>query len=336
MPFFNKLFITALSFFLLAGCNNAIREADISGVNTTPVSFMRLDRELFAVNAASKTLQVAELEKKYGNFYRQFIHSIINANHHDSDFILKFVQDKDMLGAYEEVQKIIDDNDIQKLEEDLTDCEKRFRYFFPDRKLPKKHIAYFSGFNYNIVYADSVLGISLEMYLGAKNEYYKMLQWPVYQRRTLQKEYMLPNLIRGWLISEFDNSQPVNNLINHMIFYGKIFYLCDALMPEVNDSLKIAYSSAQMRYCTQYEKNLWGFFAQENRLYENNLKIVSEFTSEGPFTGSISKECPPRIAMWTGWQIVRSYMKNNESVTLNELMKEQDAQKILNKSKYRP
>jgi hypothetical protein len=36
-----------------------------------------------------------------------------------------------------------------------------------------------------------------------------------------------------------------------------------------------------------------------------------------------------------GLQIVRSYMKNNE-VTLAELMKETDSQKILNKSKYRP
>jgi hypothetical protein len=71
-------------------------------------------------------------------------------------------------------------------------------------------------------------------------------------------------------------------------------------------------------------------------LYENNLKTIQELTSDGPFTGAISKDCPPRIAMWMGWQIIKSYLKNNKDVSLNELMAENDVQKILNKSKYRP
>jgi hypothetical protein len=147
---------------------------------------------------------------------------------------------------------------------------------------------------------------------------------------------MLTDIVRGWLITEFDNSEPVNNLLYHMIFYGKILYTCDALLPQTHDSLKIGYTTQQMKYCKDYEKNLWGFFAEKNRLYDNNLKTINEFTSEGPFTGAISKECPPQIAIWLGWQIVRSYMKNNEKVTVEDLMKEKDAQKILSKSKYRP
>lgn len=336
MKHFNYLLITLLSLILLYSCNSNRFDINTSSVNINPVKFSRLDQDLFSINDANKELKVKELEQKYGNFYRQFIYTIINANNKDSDFVLRFVNDKDMRGAFEDVQKNINNDDILELENQLTECEKRFSVLFPKRRIPQKHVAYFSGFNYNIVYPDSVIGISLEMYLGSDNKYYKMLQWPAYQRRTLHKEYMLPNLIRGWLITEFDNAQPVNNLLSHMIFYGKIFYACDALLPDLNDSLKIAYSGAQMDYCNKYEKNLWGFFAQENRLYENNLKTVTEFTSEGPFTGAISKECPPRIAMWIGWQIVRSYMKNNENVSLTELMDEKDAQKILSKSKYRP
>lgn len=325
-----------MALFLFTQCKNSSLDADISGVTLPPVKFKRLDKDLFSVNAQNIANKEAEFGKTYGSFYKQFIYSVINANKTDTNYLLQFVSDKDMRDAYQEVQTNITDKDISELESQLTDCEKRFKYFFPERKTPLNHVAYFSGFNYNIVYPDSTLGISLEMYLGEDNKFYKMLQWPQYQRRTLEKAYMLPNLIRGWMITEFDNAQPVNNLLNHMIFYGKIFYLCDALLPDMPDSLKISYSKEQMNYCESYEKNLWGFFAQENRLYENNLKTVTEFTSEGPFTGAISKECPPRIAMWIGWQIVRSYMEHNESVSLQELMKEQDAQKILNKSKYRP
>ena len=91
-----------------------------------------------------------------------------------------------------------------------------------------------------------------------------------------------------------------------------------------------------MDYCRTYEKNIWSYFAEKNRLYENSLQTVRELTTEGPFTGAISKECPPRIAMWIGWQIIKSYMKNNKDATLEQLMAETDAQKILSKSKYRP
>jgi hypothetical protein len=98
----------------------------------------------------------------------------------------------------------------------------------------------------------------------------------------------------------------------------------------------MCFSKEQMDYCKKYEKNLWSYFAEKNRLYETNMKTIQELTSDGPFTGVISKECPPRIAMWVGLQIVRSYMKNNENATLAQLMNEKDAQKILARSKYRP
>jgi hypothetical protein len=91
-----------------------------------------------------------------------------------------------------------------------------------------------------------------------------------------------------------------------------------------------------MQYCNAYEKNLWGFFAKDNKLYDNDMKLVSEFTSDGPFTRAISKDCPPRIAMWIGLKIVKAYMDHNKDVTFNDLMKEKDAQKILSKSKYKP
>ena len=64
--------------------------------------------------------------------------------------------------------------------------------------------------------------------------------------------------------------------------------------------------------------------------------MVSEFTSDGPFTRAISKDCPPRIAMWLGKQIVKSYMDHNDNVSLEDLMNEKDVQKILQKSKYKP
>lgn len=337
MRHFNKLFITAVLTVLIYGCSHDKLDVDVTSIEVPVVKFMRFEKDFFAITPQNISVKSQELEKKYGAFYHMFVNTVQGRSlPNDTNAILAFTSNKDMHDAYLETQKQINDADLQQLETGLTDCLKRFKYHFPNRKLPKHFTTCMSGFDYSFAYPDSVMAVSLEMYLGRNNVFYKMLQWPQYQVRVLNKEFMLPDMVRGWLISEFDNGQPVNNLLNNMIQFGKVFYACDALLPETHDSIKIAYTTAQMNYCKEYEKNVWGYFAENNRLYENNMKTIGELTSDGPFTSAISKQCPPRIAMWIGWQIVRSYMKNNEKVSLDELMNEKDAQKILSKSKYRP
>ena len=67
---------------------------------------------------------------------------------------------------------------------------------------------------------------------------------------------------------------------------------------------------------------------------ENN-KIL-KYMGETPFTQGFPEGSPGRVGHWTGWQIIKKYMKNNPSITIKELMQEKDAQKILNLSKYKP
>lgn len=334
----NLLFFVPLLGFI--ACKKDRLDIDTSKVQVTPVSFKRLDKDVFLLKADNIADKTKEYQNKYHSFYNRYISAIVNnggiVDSLYSQSLLKFIGDKDMAAVNKDIMKNYSDNDIGLLEDELTECVKRYKYFFPDRKIPAQFVTFMSGFNYNVVYVDSTLGIGLEMYLGNDYKYYSALQLPKFKTRTMSKEHLLTDAVRGWMITEFDNADPVNNLLNHMVFYGKTFYLCDALLPHVNDSIKIGYSTPQMRYCKEYEKNLWGFMIKDNKLYENDLKTIAEFTNDGPFTASISKECPPRIAMWIGWQIVRSYMEHNEEVTLEQLMNEKDAQKILSKSKYKP
>ncbi len=60
--------------------------------------------------------------------------------------------------------------------------------------------------------------------------------------------------------------------------------------------------------------------------------------AEAPFTPGIGEnsDSAPKLAVWTGWQIVRMYMEKNPDVTLQQLLQEKDPQKILTESKYKP
>jgi hypothetical protein len=324
----------------LTSCGHNKLDIDTSKVEQEPVLFKRLDKDVFLLTPENSQQKMVEYQKKYSTFYTRYVSSIVNnggqVDSLYSQTLLRFINNQDIKNAYRDLTKSYSDNDIELLGDDVTEAVKRFKVFFPKRKTPKQFVTFMSGFQYNVVYVDSTLGIGLDMYLGSNNEFYSMMQLPKFRTRTMNKEHVLSDAVRGWVITEFDNADPVNNLLNHMIFYGKIFYVCDALLPSVHDSIKMGYTTAQMQYLDKYEKNVWGFFAKDNKLYDNDMKLVSEFTSDGPFTRAISKECPPRVAMWLGRQIVKSYMEHNDDATLEELMNEKDAQKILSKSKYKP
>lgn len=337
---YTSLFLTGVLTIILSSCGHNRFDIDTSKATIEPVIFKRLDKDLFALDPISIKAQTGMLQKKYGAFYNRFISSIINNGGTQdslySESLTRFITDKDMSIAYNDVAKAYSDNDVELLGDDLTEAMKRYKVLFPKKNAPKQYVAYMSGFNYNIVYIDSTLAVGLEMYLGKDYKYYSALQIPKFRTRTMTKEHIVPDAVRGMILTEFDNSDVVNNLLNHMIFYGKVFYICDALLPNVHDSLKLGYTKTQLDYCKNYEKNLWGFFVKDEKLYANDLKIVGEYTNDGPFTGSISKDCPPRIAMWLGRQIVKSYMEHNEDVSFEDLMNEKDAQKILSRSKYKP
>jgi len=340
LPNIIKVLLAFIVVFSISSCTQSRLDVDIETVNIPEVKFQHLENDLFTLKAANVKEKTSELRAKYGLFYERYLTSFINAKGSSDSLyepnVLQFVNDKDMLETQAYIKKTFSEDDFKKLEEEVIGGIKRFHYFFPKRKLPIYLTTCMSGFNYAIAYSDSTLAVGLDMYLGEDAPFYKMLNLPQYRTRIMNKNYIPTDLIRGWLLNEFDNDVPTNTLVNHTIFYGKIYFAVSTLMPDANDSTILGYSAVQMDYCKKYEKNLWGYMAEKNRLFENNMRTVQELTGEGPFTSAISKECPPGIAKWVGYQIVKSYMEKNESVTLEQLMNEKDAQKILNKSKYRP
>ena len=78
----------------------------------------------------------------------------------------------------------------------------------------------------------------------------------------------------------------------------------------------------------------------EDDLIYKNIKAKNElgFIKPAPFTKfylEIDNQTPGRVGQWLGRQIVRSYMENNDDVTLEQLLA-MDAKTIFEISKYKP
>ncbi len=335
-----KNFIVYLSIvfvLLFSSCESNRLDVDVSNIIIPEVKINRLEKDIFTIDTSNINTSSEKLLAKYGHFYSSYITRIVNnGGLHDSSYITRmkqFISDRDMREAYADCQKTYPTTDF--LSEQLTELFKHFNYYFPNKKLPKT-ITMMSGFNYSVVLLDSTLALGLEMYLGGNNKFYQMLTLPHYKTMFMNKENILPDATRAWMITEFPYNMNKSDFLSEITYIGKIMYLTDALLPNVHDSLKIQYSQLQLDYCSQNEFNVWSYFAAQKLLYSTDQTEIIKFTNEGPFTSAFSKEAPPRIGYWIGWQIVKQYMKNNPDISIVQLMQEGDAQKILKNARYKP
>jgi hypothetical protein len=58
--------------------------------------------------------------------------------------------------------------------------------------------------------------------------------------------------------------------------------------------------------------------------------------NDGPTTSGFPTESPGKIGAWIGWQIVNKFMDKHPEVTLDSLLKINDAVKVLEGSSYKP
>ncbi|MCF6297326.1 MAG: hypothetical protein L3J08_04980 [Flavobacteriaceae bacterium] len=92
-----------------------------------------------------------------------------------------------------------------------------------------------------------------------------------------------------------------------------------------------------MGWAENSEIDIWKYFIQNEMLYDSNPQLVARFIEEAPFSKfflEVDKDSPGRIGVWFGWQIVKSYINNNDA-PLQEIMVT-DNEEIFKHSKYKP
>ena len=140
----------------------------------------------------------------------------------------------------------------------------------------------------------------------------------------------------GWLLSEFPQETYTEVLLDNILYRGKIMFLLETFMPGEKPETLMAYTPEQLKWCRDHEKEMWTSIIEDKHLFQNNRMITAKYINEAPYTSFFPHESPGRTGIWIGWQIIRSYMKNNPDVGLKELMEESNYRKILEKSGYRP
>jgi gliding motility-associated lipoprotein GldB len=337
---FQQIYLFFLTALILQACNRHSK-VDVSHIPVN-VTIERFDHDFARLQNPPADLKAQALQQKYGVFYTDFIARILQAGSTQDTSYFKTLHDVFNSQAYQDLKHEVDSvyPNLDKQNAELTDAFRRIRYYFPKQPLPKVY-AYFSGFQAQTSIGDGYFAIGLDLFLGAKSKFYPALieAYPHYISRRFTPDNIAPRTIETLLRENiFPEPDADKSLLSRMVYNGKIMYLMNQLLPDVPDSLKIGYTPQQLTWAQKFEGNTWAYFLEENLLYETDYNRIQKYLNEAPFTPGLGEhnDSAPKLAIFTGWQIVKQYMERHPEVTLPQLIAMNDAQEILNQSRYRP
>jgi hypothetical protein len=333
------LLLVIYTLLWIGGCQSDRRQKiDVSAV-PVEVRVERFESELFALDTARMQEGLDSLRFRYGSLFDLFAYRITRLGTPDpaetAARFREFVADTNFRRLDRDCQTAFPD--LTVLDAGLTDAFRHYRHYLPEGTVPRV-ATLVSAFSYPIVCDSTWLGIALDMYLGSDYALYNTLQPPLpnYIRRRMRPEYIVPDAVKGWLLSDYGIDESSAKLVEMMVAQGRIHYALRYLLPEAPDSLLCGYTGAQLDWCRANEQQVWSFFVDQKLLFSNDPNILLKYAGEGPSTGGFPKESPGNIALYTGWRIVEAYMERHPDKQLQQLLKEQDLLGIFNDSGYKP
>lgn len=314
----SRYFIVAIILFLMVSCDkNDKKLVDVSKINVE-VNIDRFDQQFY--NSTIENLPDIKAKFPY----------LFPANNPDSVWVNKIKNDQEL---FNKASKVFGDFSSEK--NDLEKLFKHVKYYHPAFKEPKL-ITLITNLDYRskVIYADSLLLVSLDMYLGESDEVYN--DFPKYLSKNYKKEQLkidvAKEIANRYAVPE-RNRQFLTTLINE----GKKIYLLESYLPAIEKHTILEYSKEEYDWAALNELMIWKFFIENKLLFSTDSGLYERFIANAPFSKfyiEIDKESPGRIGVFIGWKIVEAYMNNN-NVTLHQLL-QTNADTIFKKSKYKP
>lgn len=184
---------------------------------------------------------------------------------------------------------------------------------------------------------DSVIAfVGLDNFLGAGYPGYNAI--PGYQRVLMEQRQLGVSyanaLVEGRILQNFNDP----SLLGQMVYHGKRHLAVEAVMDEVPAHEVLGYSLEEYNFLVENERQIWEVLVREKLLFSTDMMVRQRLVEPAPFSKmgtAMDAEIPGRVAQFIGYRMMRSFAKKSE-LTLEELLKIRDAQRILRDAQYKP
>lgn len=324
---------------MLSSCGGGVKKdfnVDVSNIESE-AEVVRFDLDFDTINPRNVYTSIPAMKQKYGDFLELYTEGIIGLPSMEAaDFQIRlddFMNYCNTHYNFKEVARVFPAD--EPLEPLFDEAFRHFRYYYPDAQIPKIYTVV-SGYQESVFPTDGIVAMALDKYLS-NDGLYAEFGIENYKRRKMVKAMMPVDFFRTYAMLNYPKDESnADNLLNEMIYQGRIQYFLKSMMPSAPDSLLWGYSDINYRWAEYYEENVWNYLVDRKLLFETDSKLINKMTGEGPFTNAFGNESAPGVASFCGYGIVCSYMVNHPEVSLGQLMAITDMQSIYNMARYNP
>jgi hypothetical protein len=317
----------------IIGCR---KKVDVSHVKVD-IEVVPFYDDLFSIPPDSVAKNLPELKQKYGVFLDAYSAGVIHVGFSDepeyADHLKSFLEYGPNVEVYDECKKQF--NDTKTLKKELDNAFRHYLHYYPEAQIPIVYL-HISGFNQSIVVDSALVSISVEKYLGMECKFYELLAFPKYLRKKMIPEKIVPDVMKATAFTEFPYNDSVNDVVNHLIYQGKILHFVKHMTPEIHDTLLFDFSEQELKWCRNHEDDMWSAMVERKYVFNTDFMMIQKMVGDAPFTSYFGQDSPGRAAHFIGYRIVEAFLKQNPLVKLPELMKMNDGHIILSQSGYRP
>lgn len=323
---------TAVAAFLLTACGGGggRLNVNVSDIPDPHIVIHRYDADLFRVDPSGLQAGLEKLRPLYPFFLDADLSDTARLN-----AMRSYLLNPRNIAFHKAADSVFPDlTDVAK---ELDGAFRHLVSHYPGAKVPRFY-SYISGgdYDYPVQFADSVMIIGIDNYLGGGFRPYAADGLPAYRTAAMTRPHIVPDCMEVLFRIMYPDQVPSNNLLGRMVEAGKQRLFIEAMMPGADPRVIFGYPDKQYEWIVKNEQHVWAAIIENRMLYATDGKLIRTFMSNGPFTAEFSKEAPARLGEWIGWKIVRSYYESQQNVTLDQVMKEADPQKILSLSGYKP
>jgi len=295
-------------------------EHDIAKINTD-VQIERFDK-LFAQVTSNR---LTDIKNAYPFMFSE--------KYPDSFWLAK-TKDTLQIQLFNEVDNVF--SNIEDTETEIESLFNHLKYYFPEFN-PPRIITTTNDVDHRnrIIVTDTITVIALDSYLGSNHEFYGGIA--NFLKANLKKEQIVVDLTNEYA-KKYTYHPERKTLLDEMIYFGKLLYFKDVMVPFKTEAERIGYTEAKLNWAINNESYIWRFLVSRELLFSTDSKLPGRFINPAPFSKfyleGIDADSPGRLGQYIGWQIVRAYMEQNDASLKDMLIK--STEDIFNNSKFKP
>jgi hypothetical protein len=317
-----------ISIFILASCNYIG-----SKIDTTPkraIKIARYDRLQYEYVATNSVSALQQMNTEYPQATKLLIEEVLSIGKVDDDQINNrmkdYLSDSTLLTLMADAEMTF--KDMTPIERELNRGFKKLKKELPGIVIPKVY-AQFSALNQSIVVGDSLLGFSIDKYMGTDYPLYKRF-YNEDQCRSMCKERIAFDCLVFYLQSQYPISvNHKSTLLDEMLYKGKIYWIVSNILEYDSFDEGFRFSKKESKWCRENKDRMLGEIILREKSYAGDISLATNFIKQDSLKIILGEDAPPSLYIWAGTELIDRYTQLDSEITIDQLIHASDYRRML-------